>query len=147
MNRNAWRRLFTGRVNIWRIVKIYVRRPLLALESAARDLARRLRIKLPEDLGWELEELVSRGIRLVFVFSRGEPGLELLRIQGGSSVRKLGRRCRVRIIENADHTFTRRGPRAAIEQVLSDELFSRKDADSPTSGKEAISWLQPNPRA
>jgi hypothetical protein len=30
----------------------------------------------------------------------------------------------VHIIESADHTFTLSGPRARLEQVLSDELFA-----------------------
>ena len=49
-----------------RIVKIFVQRPMLTLESELRNLLRRLRIRLPHDLGWELEEIVARGIQIVF---------------------------------------------------------------------------------
>jgi hypothetical protein len=41
-----------------------------------------LRIRLPHDLGWELEEIAARGVRIVFVFAAAEPGLDLLTIQG-----------------------------------------------------------------
>ncbi len=82
--------LLSGRVNIWRIVKIYAKRPVLTLESRIRNLARRLRIHLPYDLGWELEEIVARGVQVVFVFARGEPGMDLLKIEAGSSVKRLG---------------------------------------------------------
>jgi pimeloyl-ACP methyl ester carboxylesterase len=125
----AWRRLLSGQVNLSRIVKIYAQRPVLALQSALRYVAHRLRIRLPNDLGWELEEVAARGIQTTMVFARGEPGLELLRIQGGTAaVRRLGDKCRVRILDSGDHTFSHRGPRAILEDVLSLELFApRRD--------------------
>ena len=49
----AWKRMFTGRVNILRIAKIYLQRPLLTAESSLRDIARRLHVRLPNDLGAE----------------------------------------------------------------------------------------------
>jgi hypothetical protein len=124
---SAWKRLLTGRVDLVRILKIYMQRPLLAVESTARDVARILHIKLPNDLGSELEEIVARGIRVVFIFANGEPGIGLLKLQAGASVRRLAERCRIHVIDNADHVFTQSGPRAAMEKVLSEELFARAD--------------------
>ena len=123
----AWKRLLSGQVNIVRILRIYMQRPLLAVESAARDIARILRIKLPNDLGSELEEIVARGIRVVFVFAKGDPGIDLLKLQAGASVGRLGERCRIHVIDNADHVFTQSGPRAEMEKVLSEELFAHSD--------------------
>jgi hypothetical protein len=97
------------------------------MKSTLRDLARRLRIRLPYDLGWELEEIVARGVQIVFVFAHGEPGIDLLKIEAGSSVKRIGDRCRVRIIESADHVFSHSGPRAALEEILSEELSARTD--------------------
>ena len=121
----AWRRLLSGQVNVWRIVKIYLQRPLLGLEWTLRDLARRLRIRVSRDLGWDLEEICARGLRIVFVFSRGDPGLDLLRAQAGSAMTRLGDRCRIHIIDSADHTFSRSNARAVLEETLSKELFAR----------------------
>jgi alpha-beta hydrolase superfamily lysophospholipase len=130
----AWRRLLSGQVNLWRIMKIYAQRPVLALQSALRYVAHRLRIHLPNDLGWELEEVAARGIQTTMVFARGEPGLELLRIQGGTAaVRRLGDKCRVRILDSGDHTFSHRGPRAILEDVLSLELFAPRRDTTGTS--------------
>jgi alpha-beta hydrolase superfamily lysophospholipase len=120
---SAWRRLFTGHVNVWRIFKIYAYRQMLVTEAALRNVARAMRIKIPNDLGRELEEIVGRGVQVTFIFAAGEPGIDLLKIQGGSAVKKLGENCRVRIIEHADHTFSRSGPRSAMERLLSDELI------------------------
>jgi hypothetical protein len=119
----AWRRFLTGQVNIWRIVRIYLQRPILALKPMLRDIARAAGIRLRNDLGRELEAIIARGVRVVFVFARGEPGIDLLKIEAGSIVRRLGERCRVRIIDSADHTFSRSGPRQVLEEVLSEELF------------------------
>lgn len=134
-----WRRLLAGQVDVLRIARLYAHRVSLALESSFRDLARRLRIRLPRDLGWELEQIAARGVQTTIVFARGEPGIELLRIQAGSSVQRLGSRCRVHIIDNADHTFSRSRPRAVLKKVLSDELFapaqSRSGAPSGPAGR------------
>jgi alpha-beta hydrolase superfamily lysophospholipase len=124
-SRAAWRRLFSGEVNIWRIVRIYVWRSLLPLHIMLRNVARRLGVRLPHDLGWELEEIGARDVRVVFVFANGEPGLELLKLEGGASVQRLGSKCRLRIIDHADHVFSHSGTRAALEDVLSEELFAR----------------------
>ena len=130
----AWKRMVTGRVNVLRIGKIYLQRPLLAAESKLRNLARRLHIRLPKDLGTELEQVVSRGVRVVFVFARGEPGISLLKLQAGSAVERLAERCRVHTINSGDHVFTRSGPRAIMEKIVSDELFARPEwLDMPTA--------------
>ena len=123
----AWKRFLTGQVNVWRIVRIYFHRPVLALKSMLRDVARAVGFPLRNDLGRELETTIARGVRVVFVFARGEPGIDLLRIEAGSTVRRLGERCRLRIIDSADHTFSRSGPRLVLEEVLSEELFARQD--------------------
>jgi hypothetical protein len=121
----AWQRFLGGRVNMLRIAKIYVYRPLLALESTLRDMARRMHIRLPNDLGSELEEIVRRGVKTVFVFARGEPGIDLLKLEAGSSVKRLGEQCRVHIVDAGDHVFSQSVPRAMMKKLLSDELFSR----------------------
>ena len=130
----AWKRLLRGQVNVRRIAGVYLHRVRIAVESAARDVARALRIRLPNDVGSELEEIAARGVRVVFVFARGDPGIELLRIQGGSAVKRLGDRCHVHIVDSADHTFTQSRVRAVLEQILSDELFVRHDKPSDASG-------------
>ena len=127
MSPKSWRKLLTGRVNVWRIIMIYWHRLWLAVESRLRDQARRLHIRLAHDLGWELEELAARGVRIVFVFARGDTGAELLKIQAGSSVRRLGEYCRVHVIDGADHIFSQSQARGVMEQVLSEELSVRQD--------------------
>jgi alpha-beta hydrolase superfamily lysophospholipase len=120
----AWKNLLLGRHNVWRIAQVHLRRVLLTLEAPLRGLARRLRIRLRQDLGAELEELAARGVRTVFVFARGEPGLSLLYLQAGPSVARLGDACRIRVIDGADHSFGRKAERTIMEDALSHELFA-----------------------
>jgi hypothetical protein len=66
----------------------------------------------------------------VFVFARGDPGIDLLRIHAGSAVKRLGERTRIHIIDDADHVFSRKTVRAGLEKLLSDELFARRRSNS-----------------
>jgi len=127
------KRLLRGEIDVPMVGRIHLQRARVAVEALLRDAARKLHIRLPRDLGWQLQELVGRGVRVVFVFARGEPGLELLRIQGGSALSRLGDGFRVHIIDSADHTFTLSGPRARLEQVLTDELFAPRTCGSATA--------------
>lgn len=123
----AWKKFFRGQVNIVRIVKIYLQHPLLVAESRLRDVARHLHIRLPNDLGRELEEVIARGVRVSFVFAQGEPGIELLKVQAGNSVKRLAGRCHIRTLKSGDHVFTRSDARAIMEKVVSDELFAEPE--------------------
>lgn len=130
-SRKAWKRLVSGEVDLPRIGMIYFHRTVLAVEATLREIARKLRWRLPSDLGWELEQLAARGVRIVFVFAQGEPGIDLLKLQGGSVVERLGDRCRVHVVDSGDHTFSQTGPKLKMEEVLSTELFARVDATAP----------------
>lgn len=140
----AWRRLLFGDVSIWRVAQIYLHRPMLALQSRVRNVARALHIRLKDDLGWELKDLKARSVRIVFVFSQGDAGLDLLQLQSGLSAKELGERYRVRTINGADHEFTRSGPRMALERVLSEELFAR-NAGTQRSGADDRASLDGSP--
>ena len=127
------KKLITGRVDLARIVRVYLN-SLIPFESALRDLARRLRIRLPVDLGRELELVAARGVRLVFVFARGDPGVDLLKLQAGSSISRMGDLCKVRVIDGGDHNFSLSAARATMERILTDELFSAEERNSWASG-------------
>jgi pimeloyl-ACP methyl ester carboxylesterase len=119
----AWKKLLTGGTNVWRILLIYAHRAVFELDAAMRRAARPLGIHLPRDLGKDLEELAARGVRIAFVFARGEPGIDLLRRRGGWALPRLGDRCRIHVINGADHIFNRPHARRELEAILSAELF------------------------
>jgi alpha-beta hydrolase superfamily lysophospholipase len=118
------KRLLSGDINVRYVLKTYWGRLSLALESNLRNLARFLHIRLPNDLGSELQEVAARGVRMVFVFGRTERGIALLKMQAGISLGRLGERCRMHIIDGADHVFSKFDSRTTLEAILTDELFS-----------------------
>jgi hypothetical protein len=127
-----WKKLISGQVNVARLSKIYAKYGYVLAQWAVRDLARILRLPLPHDLGAEIEAVASRGVDIVFLFAHGEPGISLLRHQGGSSVKRLGERCRIHIIGGADHIFSQGEPRAQLESLMSAELFARPTSSAGT---------------
>jgi hypothetical protein len=120
----VWKRLIHGEVNVGYIARIFARRALLTVESKLRGVARRLRLRMPDDLGWQLEDIVARGVKIVLVFARGEPGLALLRMQAGSSIERLDG-LKLHVIDGADHVFSKLESRTVLENTLSEELYMR----------------------
>lgn len=120
----SWHRLLFGDVSIWRVIRIYLHRPMMALQSRLRDVARGVHIRVKNDLALELKILKERGVRIVFVFSRGDAGMGLLQMESGLSPKELAKRYCIRTIDGADHEFTRSAARAALSQVLSEELYA-----------------------
>jgi hypothetical protein len=105
----------------------------MAFDSLRRDVARSLRIRLADDLGWELEELTARGVRAAFFFARGDAGVALLKLQAGSALRRLRNRCHIHCVDGADHIFSQSAPRALLERLLEQELIGA-DPSVPFSG-------------
>ena len=124
MSAAAWKRLFSGQIDIRYVIGTYAGRLSLALESKFRNIARLLRIPLANDLGLQLEKIGSRGVRMAFIFSRGEPGFELLKLQSGTSLKRLDERCRIHLVDNADHVFSKAESRVTLERILSEELLA-----------------------
>jgi pimeloyl-ACP methyl ester carboxylesterase len=135
MSAAIWKRILTGQLNVWRIVRILMQRPLLDFASKLHDLARALGIHMPGDLGWELEEIGARGVKMVFVFAHGEPGLDVLRLQAGSAVKRLGDRCLIHVIDSADHIFSHIATREVLKRILSQELFTHNQISAPDDKK------------
>ncbi len=121
---DSWRQLLSGRVSLWRIGKIYLIGAMVAMKAALRGLARRIGVHVKSPLLAELSELDARGVHIVMVFSRGEPGITLLETQSGVSLAQLSARFRLITIDDADHEFTRRERRMTLTRILSEELYS-----------------------
>jgi pimeloyl-ACP methyl ester carboxylesterase len=116
----SWLKVLRGQVNLWESSQVLLRRVLSLVLKPLRALARSFRMPLADDLPSELERVVRAGIELRFVFAANEPGVELLRTQGGATARKLVRRglLRIETIDAADHTFTDSSRRATLISIL-----------------------------
>ncbi|HVR02078.1 MAG TPA: hypothetical protein VMT47_08095, partial [Polyangia bacterium] len=105
---DAWRKLFRRGVDLRIAGRTLTRFFANRLRGRAQELARRAGVKIGDDLAHELTTLVEKNIALGFVFSAGDPGVELLRTHGGPTVERLRRagQLSIEIIEGSDHTFT-----------------------------------------
>ncbi len=118
---DTWARMLRGRVALGAALRNLAVHAGERIRAAAADAARHVGIG---GRGWslaaELEGISRRGVRMRFIFSRGEPGVDLLHLQAGATVRRLGHSDLLRIdfVDGADHTFTTRVPRERMFEQL-----------------------------
>jgi pimeloyl-ACP methyl ester carboxylesterase len=124
---SKWKKLFAGKVDLAEFAHVVTRRIASDVGGLVRDIARIVGRPLADDLGAELEGLSRRNVSVAFVFAAGNPGEELLRVQAGSSLRKLVRddRVRVHLIHGPNHTFTPVWSHALLIETLDGELGVR----------------------
>jgi pimeloyl-ACP methyl ester carboxylesterase len=118
----SWTKLLRGQVRLTAVARnVYARfRDIVA--GRLRALVRR-EDDTPDvrDLGHDLRRIAKRGRRLTFVFSKLDPGYDLLMINGAADVRRLQKRGMLDLwrIAGATHTFEAARPRAVmIESVV-----------------------------
>lgn len=123
-DRGKWKKLLRGKVNVRNVAQTLARHAASRVVNRARDVSRRVGLPWRDDLGAELEVVARRGVDLRFVFAEGDPGLKLLRIQGGSVVPRLHERGAlvIRLVERADHTFTPIWSHAPLSSAVTDAL-------------------------
>jgi pimeloyl-ACP methyl ester carboxylesterase len=111
-----WLKLLRGQVDLRLLSRVMARRVANLLRHRARAAGRLLGWPLKDDLAGELHLADRHGVALQFVFSPQDPGLVLLREQGGPAVSRLARRGRLglRVLEEGDHTFSAVGSRGAL---------------------------------
>lgn len=116
----AWLKLLRGQVDVLAAGRIFTKRLNAMATNSLREIARALHIPLREDLASELKRVAARKIDMLFVFSSSDPGLSLLKEQGGRTVGRLSRRdaLRISMIDGADHTFTAHWTRDQLIMVL-----------------------------
>ena len=102
-----WWKLLSGRANVGVITGAIAARLRHSVRLKGRDIARSLGWRLVDDLAAELAQATARGVAVTFVFSRGEPGLKLLREESGRRGLRLINDSLVKVceVEHADHTF------------------------------------------
>jgi predicted alpha/beta hydrolase len=133
--RERWLKLLKGQVDLDYLCALLWHRVLQLSKGPLRDLARLLRLPLREDLAGELRRIAQAGIALHFVFSRGDPGEDLLRTEAGAIVGRLRRTGALVIhhLEDADHTLTGAGARARAAALLTALVLQDRAASPPSS--------------
>jgi hypothetical protein len=117
---DKWKKLLRGDVGLRKAAGTMSRHAATRLIERARDVSRRVGVPWRDDLGAELELVAAREVALRFVIADGDPGLALLRGQGGSVVPALEERgaLSIAVIDGPDHTFTALWSHGALTEVL-----------------------------
>ncbi len=117
--------------------------PAGARELAAASLTRRIQRALGKVIGGpmrsglarDLERIAARGLACLFVFSRGDGGLDYFDLYGSQALRRRTVRDRIRlvVVDGAGHTFRPSEARRALHKRLVDFVaeFSGDRADPP----------------
>jgi dienelactone hydrolase len=126
----AWVRLARGEVNVRHAAVVGYRRMREVVGGAAAGLWRRLgwRRAMQDDVPTDLERIGARGVDALLVFSEGDPGLDFVRRRHAREIRVLERRrsnFAMRVIPDADHTFTQREARERLAHLLTTHLVKR----------------------
>ena len=126
----SWVRLVRGEVNVRYALRVGYRRAIEVASGALESIGRRVGIaaKNGEDVGRDLARISARGVTTLLVFSEGDPGLDFVRRRYARDVRLLERNRKnfsLRVVEGADHTFTRIEARDRLRQLLTTHLMER----------------------
>jgi pimeloyl-ACP methyl ester carboxylesterase len=121
----GWTKLLRGDVRVTRILR--------TVYSRSRDIARgklkalRRKKNLGDDLAADLRRILELGRKMTFVFSRSDPGYDLLMINAGRVVKRFRKRGLVQLwrIDDANHTFEARASRTVMIETLTRHLASR----------------------
>jgi len=124
----SWRRLLTGRVDLLYICRIASQRATNVVRAKWAALRRRLGASAgeTEDAARDFRGIASRGISVLLLFSEGDPGHDFLTLNYASEIGRLKRlpRFQVRVISDADHTFTTFDARQRVSAVLTEHLLA-----------------------
>jgi pimeloyl-ACP methyl ester carboxylesterase len=104
----AWRKLLRAGVDPRVPARTLARFVAKRVRGRVQELARRAGLAVGDDLARELTTVTRRSTALRFVFSKGDPGLDLLTVHGGPTVEELRRtgRLGIDVIDATNHTFT-----------------------------------------
>lgn len=122
VNPSSWRKIFSGKANYTYLFNTLRSRMLLKMSLFVKKKSKsnkattehgQLNTTVSGNLGYDMESIITKDIRVSFLFASSDPGYDLLMTLGGKTVKKYVEENKISIefIENADHTFSKFGPR------------------------------------
>jgi alpha-beta hydrolase superfamily lysophospholipase len=132
---DGWRKLLRDDVRLAAIGATVVQRFAAIGRNRTRGIRRRLApnraaSRRRDDLDRDVRQIVAAGRRLTFVFSRFDPGYDLLMINARRAVRRHRKSGDVRVwrIDEANHTFEARHSRDEMIRSVTRHLMERYPA-------------------
>ena len=129
----AWRRVLDKDFSLGRAFRRAAAGVRMKVSACLREAGRTLGIRMPGDLGSDLEMLGDRGLVIHFVFASGEIGPSLLKLHAGRSMLRLQRRGLLTqtLVDHADHIFTSLHSRQHLGTVLDGVLTTATSVEPP----------------
>ena len=124
---DSWARAFTGRVEYRRLLDVLWRqaiRPAAAMPEAVASISERV--------GAVLRALLTRKVRLLFLLSEGDDGIDYMNVILGQNIRHLqgGEYLHVRVLTGADHSLTLQGSQRQLTDEVIDWAGTLHEADA-----------------
>jgi hypothetical protein len=137
----TWLKIFAGTARFEGKLQI------LAAQLGALFRRRRL-AQSAHSIVEQLRALTARGVSLLFIYSKGDPGLEYFRLLGEQEIGRLRQsgRLEVKILSGTDHIFAPPEARQQLRQVCGEwlEQFQDSAADAlRDAGSGAVPGLSP----
>jgi len=123
-NLSSWLKLLRGQVDLRVAANVFWKRIQVRTRNSLRGLARFAKLRLQNDLAYELQDIAGQCTEIYFIFSASDPGHSMLLEQGGRIVGNLARseKLRISIVQGADHTFTSHWNRDQLQALLAAHL-------------------------
>jgi hypothetical protein len=120
-----WKRALLGRSAYRRLLRFLWRK---VTDRLSDILGRRV-----DPLAADLLRVSAKGITSLFVFSRGERGLDSFRLHTRATLRRRSAKERLRhlVVDGPDHTFSSRAAQQKLREILVDFVASQT-SQSPT---------------
>ena len=114
-----WKKFVMGRANLVKIVRVLWNQAILTVASFKTRIAGD-----HHQLDDDLARLARLGVRVGFIFSPGDGGMDFLRMNGRAGVEYLGRSGLLRqvTIPDSDHPFSLPGSQCRLRATLSEWL-------------------------
>jgi dienelactone hydrolase len=126
---NSWLRLLSGRVNLAYVASVGFRRGAEIARAKISSALRAFRREIhePEHAARDLFRLAASGTDVLLLFSVGDPGLNFLEVRYPIELKRLHSQehFALRLIEDADHTFTAYAARRRAADALTEHLLAR----------------------
>jgi len=118
-NPEKWKKLFSGKVDIKNITGFIYNRGVALVKQIWSD-TQALFLGERTELARDMVAIHDRGITVNFIFSSTDPGLDILKSQAKRALWKgiKERWIALHVIDDADHTFSRKGARDDLLTVL-----------------------------
>ena len=119
----SWKKLLSGKASLGYIFKFVFRVIFKRIKDIARscmEICFGVRSRLANDL----LQIQKKGVRINFVFSSTDPGLNIVRTEAGRVFKKglMSNAVDLKVIEGADHTFSKLSKRELLYQCLTDKF-------------------------